>query len=225
MLVLLKKKENISEFNVEYLNSNIDNWKKKWDITNGGDLAQQKFVSPSKYLFLLNYGKIYEDLEVLDHVKKTLDIVSSSGLIDFVEGGFYRYTVDNEWKVPHCLEIICWTAFAINVNLWKKYVKPTDEYHFHLWAPDISMQFLSNNIYNLVLPNLYLMNKQELKKKYGINPNSAHGSKDGDEYHFGHYHPSHEAWEKRWGWKYDEPSTIPNMALAKKTAMSSPNPT
>ena len=117
----------------------------------------------------------------------------------------------DEWKVPHCLEIICWTAFAINVNLWKKYVKPTDEYHFHLWAPDVSMQFLSNNIYNLVLPNLYLMNKQELKKKYGINPNSAHDSKDGNEYHFGHYHPSHEAWQKRWGWKYDDPTTIPNV--------------
>ena len=39
------------------------------------------------------------------------------------------------------------------------------------------------------------MNKQD-KKKYGINPNSTHGSKDGDEYHFGHYHPSHETWEK-----------------------------
>ena len=57
----IKKKETISEFNSEYLKINIDSWKNKWDINNGGDLAQQKFVSPSKYLFLLNYGKIYDD--------------------------------------------------------------------------------------------------------------------------------------------------------------------
>jgi len=67
----------------------------------GGDLAQQKFVSPSKYLFLLNYGIVYNDKKVLSHVKNTLDIIASSGLNDFIEGGFYRYTVDNEWKIPH----------------------------------------------------------------------------------------------------------------------------
>ena len=31
---------------------------------------------------------------VLDHVENTLDIIAYSGLNDFVEGGFYRYTVD-----------------------------------------------------------------------------------------------------------------------------------
>ena len=73
----------------------------KWDLEFGGDLAQQKFVSPSKYLFLLNYGRIYQDEKVLSHVKNTLDVIGSSGLNDFIEGGFYRYTVDNEWKIPH----------------------------------------------------------------------------------------------------------------------------
>ena len=53
------------------------------------------------------------------------------------------------------------------------------------------------------------MNKQELKKKYGINANSGWGSKDGNEYHFGHYYPAHEAWKRRWGWEYDSPPTIP----------------
>ena len=74
---------------------------KRWDIDFGGDLAAQKFVSPSKYLFLLKYGRVYNDEKVLSHVKNTLDIIASSGLNDFIEGGFYRYTVDNEWKIPH----------------------------------------------------------------------------------------------------------------------------
>ena len=139
----IKKKENISEFNAEYLNTNIDNWKKKWDITNGGDLAQQKFVSPSKYLFLLNYGRIYEDLEVLDHVKKTLDIVSSSGLIDFVEGGFYRYTVDNEWKVPHFEKMLYDQAQLISL-FSKAYKVFSSESYKNVINRTVS--FLNNNM-------------------------------------------------------------------------------
>jgi uncharacterized protein YyaL (SSP411 family) len=97
----IKRQEEVSEFKVDFLKSNIEIWKQKWDLEFGGDLAQQKFVSPSKYLFLLNYAVIYDDTEVLNHVENTLDIILSSGLKDFVEGGFYRYTVDNEWKIPH----------------------------------------------------------------------------------------------------------------------------
>ena len=97
----IQKEEEISDFYPEFLNSNIEDWKERWDLEFGGDIAQQKFVSPSKYLFLLNYGKIYKDQKVLNHVKNTLDVIASSGLNDFIEGGFYRYTVDNEWKIPH----------------------------------------------------------------------------------------------------------------------------
>ena len=97
----IRKIEEPKEFENQFLEKNVNIWKDKWDLNNGGDIAQQKFVSPSKYLFLLNYGKIYKDQDVLDHVKNTLDIISSSGLVDFVEGGFYRYTVDNKWEIPH----------------------------------------------------------------------------------------------------------------------------
>ena len=120
-----------------------------------------------------------------------------------------KWLLDNEdWRKPFSIEITAWTAIGINVDLWWELIEPTDEYHFHLWAPDISMQFLNNNFHNVVLPDLYIMNRQELKDKYGINVNSAKGSQEGNEYHFGHYHPSHKAWKRRWEWEYDNPSTI-----------------
>jgi glycosyltransferase involved in cell wall biosynthesis len=121
-----------------------------------------------------------------------------------------KWLLDNkDWRKPFSIEITAWTAMGINVDLWLEWIEPTDEYHFHLWAPDVSMQFLDNNFHNVVLPDLYIMNRQELKENYGIDVNSAHGSKEGNEYHFGHYYPSHVAWEKRWGWEYDSPPTIP----------------
>ena len=97
----IQKQEKLSEFSSDFLKTNVKEWMKRWDIDFGGDLAPQKFVSPSKYLFLLKYGRVYNDEKVLSHVKNTLDIIASSGLNDFIEGGFYRYTVDNEWKIPH----------------------------------------------------------------------------------------------------------------------------
>ena len=109
------KREEISDFNSEFLKNNLESWKDKWDINFGGDLAQQKFVSPSKYIFLLNYARIYKDKEVYNHVKKTLDIISTSGLNDFIEGGFYRYTVDNEWKIPHFEKMLYDQAQMISI--------------------------------------------------------------------------------------------------------------
>ena len=77
---------------------------------------------------LLNYARIYEDKEVFDHVKKTLDVISTSGLIDFIEGGFYRYTVDNEWKIPHFEKMLYDQAQMISIYslAYKLY---NDEYY------------------------------------------------------------------------------------------------
>ena len=122
------KREEVSDFNPEFLKNNVENWKNNWDLNFGGDLAQQKFVSPSKYIFLLNYARIYNDNEVLDHVKKTLDVISSSGLNDFIEGGFYRYTVDNQWKIPHFEKMLYDQAQMISLySLAYKVFK--DEYY------------------------------------------------------------------------------------------------
>jgi len=139
-------------------------------------------------------------LSILDESKRWLQPSRNDWLLN-----------NKDWWKPHSIEITAWTSMGINVSKWNEFIEPTDEYHFHLWAPDVSMQFLYHNCHNLVLPKLYLMNKQELKSKYSIDENSAHSAQKGNEYHFGHYEPSHIAWKKRWGWDYEEPRTIPDI--------------
>ena len=121
----IKKQEEVSVFDSQYLDNNLNSWREKWDLVNGGDIAQQKFVSPSKYLFLLNYGRLYKDKSVLDHVENTLDIIAYSGLNDFVEGGFYRYTVEDEWKIPHFEKMLYDQAQMISLysNAYKIFKK------------------------------------------------------------------------------------------------------
>jgi uncharacterized protein YyaL (SSP411 family) len=65
---------------------------------------------------------------VINHVKKTLDIISNSGLNDFIEGGFYRYTVDSEWKIPHFEKMLYDQAQMISMYS-KAYKLYKDEFY------------------------------------------------------------------------------------------------
>ena len=113
-------------------------------------------------------------------------------------------STDLRWKKPFSVEITAWTGVGISVKKWNKFIKPTSDHHFHLWMPDICMHILKNNCHNVVLPDLYIMNMQEIKAKYGINPNSAQGARSGNDYHFGNY-SNFSAWKKTWGWDYEKP--------------------
>ena len=107
------------------------------------------------------------------------------------------------WEKPFIVEFPMWASVGINIDKWNEVIKPTTDYHFHLWLPDIAMQFNYNNYGCLVLPDLYTLNDQQLKTKYGIDQSSAPGARRGNEYHFGKY-SNFDAWENRWGWYYED---------------------
>ena len=104
---------------------------------------------------------------------------------------------------PFVCEFPQWPCIGINVEKWTKVIEPSDGYEFHLWYPDIAMQFNYHNLPILILPNLYCFNYQKLKEKYGINHNSATGAMAGDSDHFGEYGPHLTHWKERWGWDYE----------------------
>ena len=107
------------------------------------------------------------------------------------------------WSQPFTIDFPAWMVVGINVNNWNECITPTTDYQFHLWFPDLAMQFNFNNKPMLVLPDLYCLNAQEVKSKYGIDENSAHSAKKGNSHHFGEYGPHLKNFEKRWGWNYE----------------------
>jgi hypothetical protein len=157
--------------------------------------AYQEWVDGKKPLGSLGLAH----LSILDTSKRWIQPNRNSWLND-----------NDDWRKPHSIEIIAWTAIGINVDNWVKFIEPTNVYHFHLWAPDISIQFLYHNCHNLVLPDLYLMNKQELKEKYDISVNSTKSAAEGNDFHFGNPN-NFKLWKKRWGWDYEVPQTIPDV--------------
>ena len=83
------------------LSTLVETWKEIWDRKNGQFVGAPKFPIPTNLNFLLDYGSLCKDHESSAHAYLTLDKMAEGGLFDHIRGGFYRYSVDEEWNIPH----------------------------------------------------------------------------------------------------------------------------
>lgn len=81
--------------------SGINAWSTSWDQEWGGNVGQQKFVIPANLNMLLDYAVLEQDASAKNFVFKTLNKISQGGIYDHIGGGFFRYSTDAEWKIPH----------------------------------------------------------------------------------------------------------------------------
>jgi hypothetical protein len=72
-----------------------------FDRRRGGFGDAPKFPRPSELLFLLREHARTGRREPLDMVLATLRAMALGGMRDHLGGGFHRYSVDGEWRVPH----------------------------------------------------------------------------------------------------------------------------
>lgn len=75
--------------------------KANFDWQHGGFGAAPKFPRPVSLRFLLRHGHRSDDNEAREMVFRTLEAMASGGIYDQLGGGFARYSVDEEWQVPH----------------------------------------------------------------------------------------------------------------------------
>jgi len=69
----------------------------KW----GGRSGAPKFPMPNNYEWLLAYSQLMKDQSAQDAALFTLDKMAAGGIYDHLGGGFARYSVDDQWHVPH----------------------------------------------------------------------------------------------------------------------------
>lgn len=79
----------------------LEKWEKNFDLKHGGAKGAPKFPLPSGLQFMLEYAHSVNDQKRMDFVELSLDKMAMGGIYDQVGGGFSRYSVDAEWKVPH----------------------------------------------------------------------------------------------------------------------------
>ncbi len=85
----------------EVLHEATDAIAPSFDTRFGGFGHAPKFPPASTLELLLRAYRRFGDREALDMAVQTLDGMAAGGMYDLVGGGFHRYSVDEQWLVPH----------------------------------------------------------------------------------------------------------------------------
>ena len=83
------------------VNETWENLNRSLDLLKGGLKGAPKFPLPVVYAYLLRYAAYIGRLGVLSPLWTSLNRMACGGIYDQVGGGFSRYSVDEDWKVPH----------------------------------------------------------------------------------------------------------------------------
>ena len=83
------------------INRVIEQAKQLFDNQNGGFNKAPKFPQTSTLHLLLDLNTLEKNDDALNMALLSLTSMAKGGLRDIVEGGFCRYSTDNEWLVPH----------------------------------------------------------------------------------------------------------------------------
>jgi uncharacterized protein len=83
------------------LKEGVAQFAQTFDQVRGGFGGAPKFPRPSELLFLLRETARTGDYTPAFMVAKTLQPMALGGMRDHVGGGFHRYSVDANWRVPH----------------------------------------------------------------------------------------------------------------------------
>jgi len=108
---------------------------KQFDSINGGFAKRPKFPEASKLELLLDIYRLSGNQKAFDMAALTLKKMAEGGIYDQLGGGFFRYTTDYAWQIPHFEKMLYTNAELITVyvklyemtgnKLYKKVVEET----------------------------------------------------------------------------------------------------
>ncbi|BCO25897.1 hypothetical protein MIZ03_0776 [Rhodoferax lithotrophicus] len=91
-----------------------------FDARHGGFGAAPKFPQPSELAYLLHLSQTDGQTQARDMALFSLRKMSEGGLYDQIGGGFFRYSVDAQWQIPHFEKMLCdnGVLLALYADAW-----------------------------------------------------------------------------------------------------------
>ncbi len=117
-----------TKLDLSIINRVADQAKQLFDNQHGGFNTAPKFPQASMLDLLLDVYRLTKDKETRDMVLLSLTSMAKGGLRDLVEGGFCRYSTDNEWLVPHFEKMTYDNALLSEVYLKAYHISGDDFY-------------------------------------------------------------------------------------------------
>ena len=164
-------------------------------------------------------GQFDEVMKDFTDSKKPLGVLTRCHLESVETGDYYYcgYKVKNRIKKPISKELFS-KPFAcseanffcqgVNVKTYKRHIDMDRPFYYFKSWDDISLQFLLHNVYNLVLPDLYVEHRPDSKKEFDLPYLSTKPVNKGKtKYHNPSGHDPKD-WIKIWGWDHQHPKTF-----------------
>ncbi|MDF1879015.1 thioredoxin domain-containing protein [Sulfurimonas sp. SAG-AH-194-C20] len=123
--------------------------KENFDEIYSGFGSGRKFPEAAKLSLMLDIAEITNDEELYDYAYEMLDVMVLRGLYDQVEGGFFRYTVDAAWEIPHYEKMLYDQAELIPIYV-RAYLKTGKKLYKDVVVETIKMldaRYVKNNLY------------------------------------------------------------------------------
>jgi uncharacterized protein len=98
------------------------------DKMSGGFGNQSKFPHAAQLRVLLEATRLRDEPWLEEFLAVTLDAMATQGLRDLLGGGFYRYTEDPEWQVPHFEKMLYDNALLAELYLRAAEVLDREDY-------------------------------------------------------------------------------------------------
>lgn len=96
----------------------FENVKKYYDKEFGGFGSTNKFPPHCTLMFLFHYLIENNNEELYQISINTINSIINGGLNDHIEGGYFRYSVDRDWSIPHFEKMLYDQAMMlINLSL------------------------------------------------------------------------------------------------------------
>lgn len=119
-------------------------WRDRLDPVWGGqNRDRNKFPLPIGWDYLLDYLEQSKNEKVWIPIKTILDKMALGGIYDQIGGGFARYSVDKEWKVPHFEKMLYDNAQLIGLYA-RAFSKSKDP--LYKWVVENTFDFLNDEL-------------------------------------------------------------------------------
>lgn len=106
----------------DVLEQALNELEQQYDPVHGGFGGAPKFPHPTNLAFLLHYAANHPDnASARDMLRHTLRAMASGGVYDQLGGGFFRYSTDELWMIPHFEKMLYDNAqlLPVYVDAWR----------------------------------------------------------------------------------------------------------
>lgn len=120
-----------------------------FDTENGGFASRPKFPEASKIELLLSIYRLNGNKEAFYMAERTLKKMAQGGIYDQIGGGFFRYTTDRQWQIPHFEKMLYTNAelIPVYVTLYELTKKPLYKKIVDETISQMEQHFMKEGVY------------------------------------------------------------------------------